>query len=290
MTAIPAPNSGQVIWGGPTAPQGQLPTDHVSLVRGLAGVLDGLGLAGSLAASRRLLARADELAQANTDEQQGAHKRQAAAISDLVAASGPVDVAALTERLAGVAPWLVTDGAGQHPGPAVWAVAAAARTARSHASAMLAAEAPGVYGQLQKLAAEAVAEVTGLDRPPDEVWHSPDPASVMVRADRGGDWAVLLRTAHKYDEIHRAARVLRSTGGLGPDGLPPPGSSEPSCWELRNWQAALPVLHELRRVPGVLRVRYCADRNWEPGLWRTSDLNRPAAPDRRRFVPSWVGR
>jgi hypothetical protein len=264
--------------------------DAQALVRGLAGVLAGLGLPDALAGSRRLLERADQLAAASWEAQRVAASTRAAALDGLVRGRGEVDLAELTDAVGQVSPWLTVDGAGAHEGPLVWTLALAARTCRAHAQQVLAAESGGVYARLQRLAAEVVAEVAALAPIDSQTWASPAPAARLIRAGREADWTTLLRTSDRFSEIHRAAKVLRGTGGLGAQALPPAGAIEPVCWELRNWREAQNRLPELRRIQPALRLLHCIRERWEPGLWTRDDLDRPAEAPKRGLLAALTGR
>jgi hypothetical protein len=252
MSAAPATNAG----------------DPATRIRVLSALLEDLGISGALAASRRLLDREQELAAEAREARAAAGRRWAQTREALF--RGEVGAAEVASVLGEVQPWM-DDGDGTSVAPAMKAMMDSAREARTRAAAMLEGEADPIYHRLQQLAGQVVARTAALPALPKQVWGAGDQASTLA-IQQGHDltWAQLVGEATRFDKLHRAAAILRQSGGL-PVMIFPRGCPDGLGHLYRNWEPALEGLAELKRHPGPLRLRFAVDRGWQPGLWLPSD-------------------
>jgi hypothetical protein len=253
--------------------------DPASIVRRLVAKLEQAGVPDQLTTSRRLLDQGERLAQAARDAKAAAQRRLDAEQARLFA--GEVDTDRLTRTLVEVGPWLdfsIEDG---RAAPANAALMEASAQARSHALALVNAEASGVFGLLQAAAREVVDHVTGVPALPQQVWsvNPREAGTTAIQLGHEHAWSSLVKEATRFEAIHQAARMLVDSGGLGvlvyPDGAP---EGVAAVW--LNWQPALEGSQAARLLPGPLRLVHAVREGWKPGLWLPAD--HAAQPAKRR--------
>jgi hypothetical protein len=259
---------------------GPVRADPVGQVRALFSLCEKLGLRDELAASRRLLARGEELGAAARAAQARARERYRQTVESLFTQQD-IDTDAIAQVLVETAPWL--DANLQGPAPyassGMTTMMEAAKQTHGRAGAMLQADAPGIYAKLQKVAAGAVAATAALPELPRSVWSSPQPAAVAVREGHGETMKRLWEESDRFDTCHQAGRICRSSGGLGTQAMLD-NAPEPLGFTVRNWQKAGGELQDFKLIRAPLRLRWMVDRGWEPGLWLRDDL-RQAEQQRR---------
>jgi hypothetical protein len=240
------------------------------------------------AASRRLLARAEELdEQVRRGRVEATHQREQLQ-RDLMAE--PVDPARLLEVLASTTPWRITRPGDPESAPAVAFVAEVVRATRGQAAAAAQAESTGLYRRLQLEAAGVVEATKAAGKLPGKLWNTPDPTHEAMREGVEATWAKLSRAQDRFALIHQLAALLRSMGAFGAQALLPGGAP---AWGFayRQWAKAIEGEQELRHLHPALRLRYAVDHGWEPGLWLADDLVVPEPTTARRgslgfLVPS----
>jgi hypothetical protein len=255
--------------------------DPATRVRVLSALLEELGITGALTASRRLLDREVELSAQAREAKLQATRRWAEHRERLF--RGEVGAQETAQVLIEVGPWLDNGPDGKGAAVGMTAMVEVAREARVRAGAMLEGEADPIYHRLQELAGQVVARTAALPALPKQVWAAGDQAStVAIQAGHDLAWAQLVGEATRFDKIHRAAAILRQSGGL-PVMVFPRGCPDGLGHVYRNWEPALEGLAELKRHPGPLRLRFAVERQWRPGLWLPSDhetreVERPRRP------------
>jgi hypothetical protein len=253
--------------------------DGDGAIRGLVEALDRAGLPDQLQASRRLLDRAEELAEQARRGKDAARQRLDSATRALLA-DGPVDVDAYAATLAEVGPWLDSDVEAGRGAPAMAGLMDAVHRTRANAVQAAMAEATGLYQRLQGICAQVVAEITMVPALPAGVWAATTSGQAGQAAIEAGydlAWSTLVRAGIRFDAVHAAGELLRETGQFTSELNFPQGCPTRIGVQFLGWEAATLNIHEVRRLPGPLRVRATIDRGWRPGLWLASDHARAAA-------------
>jgi hypothetical protein len=248
--------------------------DPAVTVRRLHALCRDLGLGDALAASRRLLARGEEIEQAARVELDRAQRRYGIVYQAVL--DGSAEVGELAGVLVVEAPWLAADVPGGQAAPAMSALMRAAQDARGRAAAALQAEAATIYQQLQQLADDVVRAVEAQPPIAASVWSSADPALQAIRSNQAGVWAELVRQADTFNKIHQAGQIIRESGGMAGEAMLQIAAPEALAWIWRKWWGPAERLAEIRSTPPPLRLPLAIREGWEPGLWRRSDI--PDAP------------
>jgi hypothetical protein len=262
--------------------------DGAGAIAALDGALARAGLPGRLEAPKRLLARADALEAAARYAKQAAARQLEDANRGLL--TGSVDLASYGAVLRDAGTWLDADG---RVSPGMGGVMQAAAQVRGNATATTFAMATGLYGELQAVCREVVAECAAVPQLPREIWSATSTgqaSTLAIRAGREADWAQLVRVGDRFDQVHAAGQLLRETGTLqgqlmftGPTAV---------CVQFLNWEPAQDGLAEVNRLPGPLRVRAAVDKGWMPGLFLKADHDAFAVEPkpRRRLLAGLAGR
>jgi hypothetical protein len=264
--------------------------DPAASVRRLASQLDKAGVPDTLAASRALLDRAEEVGQAARDGKEGAIARLTEARGRLLGAE-VVDAGEYSRVLMETGPWLDSDIEGGRAAPAMHGLMEIAQQLQGRALQVAVAEASGLHSRLQGVARGVVERVAGVPALPQAVWSANPREADRTAIQLGHElsWSVLVREATKFEAIHAAGQMLRDSGGCGaviyPDGCP---ERIGSVW--LSWVAASEAWPQLRLLPGPLRLRAAVDRGLKPGLWLPAD--HLAQPPKRRgplaVAAGWV--
>jgi hypothetical protein len=260
-------------------------TDAAQQVRLLLGFAERLELPRAFLRSQELMERSEHLGQVVRDGQVKARQVQAEGMRRLVQGPAPIALSDVTSIVHEVDCWLDADVSAGRVARAVDLAMAAARMARGQAFRAAVAESSGFYAKLQKLAAATVAETAALPALPRQLLSTPDPAGLMIRSGRGGDWAVMVMGQERFELIAEAGKAVRALGGLGAQGLlnGPPHLA----FNYKRWDRAMAGRDEWLRLEPGLRLRYAIDHKWEPGLWLSSDVpERPVVsePPRRGML------
>jgi len=241
--------------------------------------LEAVGLPDELAASRRLVARAEKVREAVRDGQAAARERLEAARARLLGAE-VVDSAEFATVLMETGPWLDADIPNGRGAVAVSGLMQIASELDGRSLAMVNAEASGAFGHLQTKAAELAAEIKGAPRLPDKVWSAPkdQAGKIAIESNCELTWATLTRATAKWLNILEVAYLLLDSGGLGAVQVYPNGCPADVGLRYLNW---VPVDagggQELRRLPDELQLRGAIDRGYQPGIWLPADHVRAAA-------------
>jgi hypothetical protein len=182
------------------------PMQPTALVGGLSRLLGEVGLPGELSSSKRLLDRAEQLAEKARTAKMAAQQRWEHEREQLF--TGEVDTDQLARTVVELGPWLDENSA------AMMALMAAAQHAQGRAAQMVNAEASGLYAKLQKVAATTVEETAALPPIPQQMWSAPNAATVAIQAGHGRTWEQLVLLATRFAKVHEAANLLVSTGGV----------------------------------------------------------------------------
>jgi hypothetical protein len=260
--------------------------DGATAIGALDAALEAAGLPGRLEPPKRFLARAEDLA-AQAREAKAAARERLEEANRLLLADGPVDVDGYGAVLVEIAPWLDEQAAG------MIGVMQAVHQIRGNATATAFAMATGLHAELQGVCRVVVAEAAAVAPLPQEVWSATSTgqaSTLAIRAGREADWAALTRAGDRWDSVHNAAQLLRETGQFQ-------GQLMFSCptaigVAFLNWSDAVDGLHEVRRLPGPLRLRAAIDRGWRPGLYTAADHDAAAAEakPRRNVFAALVGK
>lgn len=267
--------------------------DPAAAVGTLVSLLDKAGVPDQLGASRRLLARSEELQETARAGRATAEQRWQQARAALLA--GQVDADGLARVLVELAPWLDSAVEQGRPSLMMGALMDAAAACRGNAVAMVHAEASGIYRLLQDAAGEVVTFTAAVGKVPQQVWATTttgQASTVAIQAGYGRQWEDLVLAGGRWDAIHSAAELVRDTGSLGSQTMYPAGCPTSIGCMFLGWEAALEGVREVRRLPGPLRVRAAVDRGWRPGLWLADDHARFAAEPKgkRSLLGTLVGR
>jgi hypothetical protein len=272
--------------------------DGAGAIRTLVDALDRAGLPGQLQASLRLLDQAEALGDLARRGKDAARERLDQATTALVA-GGPVDVDAYAATLVETSAWL--DDTDVQAGRAAAAMAGlmnAVQRTNANAVQVAMAEASGIYQRLQGICADVVAEIAAVPPLPARVWSaatSGQAGEAAIQAGHELGWSTLVKAGGRFDSVHAAGALLRETGGFAAELNFPGGCPTRIGVMFLNWEAAAQDLAQVQRLPGPLRVKAAADRQWAPGLYLASDHVRAAAeaPKKRGLAAvaaGWVGR
>jgi hypothetical protein len=277
-----------VIWAPPTARPSTFVGPPSAIINKLTTRLEAVGLPGELAASRRLVARAEEVREAVRRGQVAATERLEAARARLLGAE-VIDGGEYAAALRETAPWLDSDIAAGRGAPAVAGLMQIASELDGRSLAMVNAEASGVFGRLQGKAAQLVAEIKGAPRLPDKVWSAPkdQAAKIAIESNCELTWATLTRATARWLQILEVAYLLIDSGGLGflnyPSGCP----SEVGLRYLGWVEVEAGGGQELRRLAEPLQLLAAIDRDYRPGIWLPADHR--AKPQPKRGLVAVVG-
>jgi hypothetical protein len=247
--------------------------DGAGTVRTLDDAMAKAGLPGQLEVPLRLLARAEELAEAARAAKAAAgHQLEAA--DQALYADGPIDAAAYGRIRVEVDPWLLGEAA------AMQGMMAAVHRVQGNATATTFAMADSLYAKLQAVCREVVGEIAAVPPLPREGWSATttgQASTLAIRANRELEWARLVKARDQFDAVHSAAALLRETGQFQAQLNFPGGCRTEVGIRYLNWEAAEEGLRQVDRLPVPLRVRAAHDQGWKPGLWLRRDHEAAAA-------------
>lgn len=196
----------------------------------------------------------------------------------LVRGTGPPAIPVLLAGLHETEPWLSVEaspiGGDVLPAPMVAKLQHAMRICRGHAHAAAVADGPGMYQELQRMAADCVKATAAAKAFPKKLWGAPDPVAEAMRGGHEAVWATLVRAQDRFALVHQLGALIRSMGSLGASALLPNGAP---AWGFvhRKWALAMEGEQESKRLHPALRLRYAVDHGWEPGLWLAGNLVQP---------------
>jgi hypothetical protein len=179
-------------------------------------------------------------------------------------------------------PWLAVDLANVQSSLAVHGVKAARQAVTARAQQALAATGGALEPGLQRAAREAVQATRAVLPLPGQVWQQPSWASVLGREGRAADVQVLLAADERFGAATHAAVLLRRVGAT-PGHHQLPGGAPRLAWTFRGFGQAMEGLADWARVVEPLRLAAAVERGFDPGVWSVADLERAAAPAKRRL-------
>jgi hypothetical protein len=230
-----------------------------------------------------MLDRAQALVDASRAEREAARARLEEASRGLLA--GGDDIGEYAQVLRDIQPW-IGEGPASDAGPAGFGIGNIARQIRSNAPQIVFAQADGLHAALRDRCAESVASVAKIPLP-EGIFSASSIAAASALAiweGFGDSWGLLVKAADVWDACHQAAALLRECGSLQHELMFAGPASV--CVRYLGWQDAVDGMHELRLIPGPLRIRRAADLGWRPGCWLLSDHKAAAAavePKRRKL-------
>jgi hypothetical protein len=123
---------------------------------------------------------------------------------------------------------------------------------------------------VQKKARELDAEVEALPEFPAGIWAAPSPAEVLGRLPpHRASYGTLDATRRGFELAVDVAAFVRDNIGANADSLPDGAPSQ--MLVSRNWKAWL-FDNDSGRVKPDLRLRYAIEHDFQPGIWRPSDV------------------
>jgi len=252
----------------PTTALGTDPATQISAetaVRRLHGELPSLGVPSPFGEAMKKLSRVDRMvALAHQTDFEAVQRRRILAEQ---LAAGEVS---LDEAVAGLDVRTVRAESAEL-GLGRTLAAEAASIAKASMAAELAPRAVGVFDNLANLAEQVVRTLQNLPTPPPNLWSSPDP-TVLLAGSAGHELTLstVADATSRFWRIQALVNMVRNTAGHGferfPDGAPR------SAAVYRNWRLVLDEEDGLRTVHRSMRLWKVTIDNWQPGVWKPSDI------------------
>jgi hypothetical protein len=162
---------------------------------------------------------------------------------------------------------------------ATWVGEAVGRAGKAAAAGVFLAQAATIFDTVAAAARVEVEALEQLPPAPDTLWAAADQLRTLAAIEgHEGTLSVLTRVDQRFWQAQRIAEVVRDGAGHGV----PPDAAPRSSFTYRNWRLVMDDENHGIMTPthSLLRLWRATTRDWQPGVWKASEVDEPTAQER----------